>query len=257
MYKKPLLFIILACAHLLEPLIKVIYFKATTSFSFGTVISNIAQIQTTREIFDFWFLFPIGGLALISVKKWSYPIFVSVQAYSIYAHLTYEKYTWPYISEVPFASSLALLFMNVLIIAYFALPDVRRIFFDKSMRWWETRKRYAIRIPVSFHLDGLRQTFNCHLLNISQTGAFINSNLDLEQDANIIMTISYKRLKIKVRCIVKSRHSFQDEQGLGIKFKFSNIWENLHIRKIVKEISNDVKEYEKKKRQLPNEEQAA
>jgi uncharacterized membrane protein len=141
MKHKPLIFILIAAFHIIEPLIKVAYFKITTPFSTSTIISNIAQISTAREIFEFWFLFPLAGLALMGVKKWSYPVFVGAQIYSIYSHLTYEQYTWPYVSQVPFVSSLVLLFINTMVIIYFALPDVRKPFFDRSVRWWETRTR--------------------------------------------------------------------------------------------------------------------
>lgn len=239
MKKKPLLFTVLAIAHFLEPLIKIFYFKVTTSFSFSTIIENIAQIEAPRDIFDFWFLFPLGGLALISVKKWSYPIFVGVQAYSIFAHLTYEKYTWPYVSEVPFVSSLGLLFMNALIICYFALPDVRRPFFDQSVRWWETRKRYGLRIPMSFSLIENNRSYNCDILNISQSGVFLSNHQDIKIGSEIKMNILYKDFAISVTGKVKSHHCFEKEPGIGVKFIFTNIWENLYMRKVIRQISKD------------------
>lgn len=258
MKKKPLLFTILAFAHFAEPLIKVLYFKLMTSFSFSTVIGNIAQIQTVREVFDFWFLFPIGGIALLSVKKWGYPIFVGVQAYSIYAHLTYEAYTWPYVSEIPFISSLALLFMNAMIIIYFAMPDVRRIFFDKSMRWWETRERFNKRIPVEFIVADQKHPYYCDILNISRSGIFINSDMSLKVGADIEINIAYKGLDLSVYGTVKSQHMFQSEQGVGVNFKFENIWKNLYMKKMIRQISKDIiKEEKLKAHQLESAKKAA
>jgi hypothetical protein len=245
MKKKPLLFIALALAHFLEPIIKLIYFKMTTSFSFATIINNISQIQSTREVFDFWLLFPLGGFALITVKKWSYPIFVGVQAYSIFSHLTYEQYTWPYVSEFPFISSLAILTMNALIIFYFALPDVRKPFFDKSIRWWETRKRYSMRIPMNFAAVGNKRSYNCDILNISQSGVFLGSHHDLEVGTDIKMNILYKDYAITVIGQIKSHHNFENEQGFGVKFRFENIWENLYMRKVVRQISKDTNQENK------------
>ena len=118
MKNRPFIFILIAFFHIIEPLIKLAYFKAITPFSLGTIISNISQIHSFKEVIEFWFLFPLGGLALLGVKRWSYPIFVGVQLYNIYGHMTYEKYTWPYVSEVPFASGIILLFINSLIIIY-------------------------------------------------------------------------------------------------------------------------------------------
>ena len=245
MKHRPLIFILIALAHLLEPIIKISYFKFTTPFSFSTIISNISQIHTPREIFEFWFLFPLGGLALLGVKRWSYPVFVGVQVYSIYSHLTYEQYTWPYVSEVPFFSSLVLLFVNALIIIYFAFPDVRRPFFDKSVRWWETRTRYNMRIPVTFSLNNPAELIDSEILNISQSGVFINHKGVLEVGTIVLMNINYKDMSITIPGEVKSQHAFNGERGLGIKFSFTNIWENLYMRKIVKEIGSDLKKIEK------------
>ncbi len=245
MKNRPLIFITIALAHLLEPVIKLLYFKATTPFSFTTIVSNISQIHTPREIFEFWFLFPLGGLALLGVKKWSYPVFVGVQIYSIYSHMTYEKYTWPYVSEVPFVSSLVLLFVNALIIIYFALPDVRRPFFDRNMRWWETRTRYNLRIPMTFTHSNPEHLFDCDILNISQSGVFINHKGAIEVGSVIHMNINYKEYNITLQGTVMSQHAFEGERGIGVKFRFQNIWENLYMRKIVKNISKDMALIEK------------
>ncbi|MEC7275882.1 MAG: PilZ domain-containing protein [Bdellovibrionota bacterium] len=245
MKNRPLIFILIAFIHIIEPLVKVLYFKATTPFSLSTIVSNISQIHTAREFFEFWFLFPIGGLALLGVKRWSYPVFVGVQIYSIYSHMTYEKYTWPYVSEVPFVSSLILLFVNALIIVYFAFPDVRRPFFDKTMRWWETRTRYHLRIPMTFTSNNPNKLQDCEILNISQSGIFMNYKGAIDLESEIKMNISYKDYNITLLGTVKSQHAFEGERGLGIRFKFQNIWENLYMRKIVKQVSKDIAMIEK------------
>lgn len=252
MKHRPLIFILIAVAHIVEPLIKISYFKFTTPFSFSTIISNISQIHTPREIFEFWLLFPLGGLALLGVKKWSYPVFVGVQFYSIYSHLTYEKYTWPYVSEVPFASSLILLFMNMLVIIYFALPDVRKPFFDRTVRWWETRTRFTLSIPITFCLTSNKNLQDGEILNISQTGVFIQHNGVYDLDTKIRMNISYKEYSITVEGTVKSHHAFNGHRGIGVKFDFQNIWENLFMRKLVKQVSKDLKHKEKKEKEAPS-----
>lgn len=241
MKNRPLLFVIIAIAHFIEPLIKILYFKVTTPFTFSTIISNIGQIQNTREMLEFWFLFPIGGLALMGVKRWSYPVFVGVQIYSLWTHLTYEKFTWPYVSEVPFASSLLLIFFNTLIIIYFALPAVRQPFFDKKIRWWETRTRYETFLPVAFSLPTQNDFFQGEILNISQTGVFIKHNKVFEQNSNITLIFKHNNTSITLLGKVSSHHAFKGKRGIGVKFEFQNIWENLLVRKIIKDIAKESK----------------
>lgn len=245
MKNRPLLFILIAFWHILEPVIKIAYFKATTPFALGQILDNITHISTAKELFEFWFLFPIGGLALIGVKRWSYPVFVGVQAYSIWSHLTYQKFTWPYVSEVPFFSSLILLMVNVCIIIYFALPDVRRPFFDRKLRWWETPARIVMRIPCTISIENPEHLHDCEILNISRTGAFINYKGVIEDNAVIHLKLLWGETAMELSAIKVSSHSFDREHGIGVHFKFKNIWEDMAMRKLVKELAKLSKRQER------------
>ena len=68
MQKRPILLVILAVLHLLEPLSKILVFKTSTGLDWGIVFSNLFYMSDIKTIIDFWFLFPIGGLALFGVK---------------------------------------------------------------------------------------------------------------------------------------------------------------------------------------------
>jgi hypothetical protein len=234
----------LGLVHILEPLFKILYFKATTRFPINTIIENVTQINGARELFEFWFLFPIAGIALLGVKRWSYPIFVSVQIYSIFTHLTYESYTWPYVSSTPQWPSLAILACNVGMIIYFLLPEIRRPFFDKDMRWWEHRERYTLRIPCSYSSSANNTLRDAEILNISHSGAFISTDIET---ANIgdkfTVNISFMDLHITLNAKVVSMHEFDNETGLGIMFSYDTIWEQLHMNKIMKQIARANKKH--------------
>tara|TARA_R110002072_G_scaffold64203_9_gene159962 strand:+ start:2340 stop:3101 length:762 start_codon:yes stop_codon:yes gene_type:complete len=245
MKKRPLIFIILATVHILEPLIKILYFKMIVPFDFSTIVSNIWAISSPIEIFEFWFLFPIGGIALLGVKKWSYPVFVGVQIYNIYAHITYEKFTWPYVSEVPLMSSLILLVVNTAIIFYFTLPEVRKPFFNKNMRWWETRTRYNKIIPISVKLNNPNQFFDCQILNISTTGVFIDLRESISNGSVIELNLVYKDQDITIKGIKVSEHAVNNIRGIGVQFEYQNIYEKYIMRKIVRMIAKETKELEK------------
>src|SRR3989339_103143 len=116
MKQKPVLIIILAIFHFLQPFINIVYLKLTTHYDFFMIFQNLLELDGVKSLFDFWLLFPLGGLALLLVRKWSFFIFVFVQFYSIYLHLFYEKYTWPYVSEHPLSFSIILLIFNIFFI---------------------------------------------------------------------------------------------------------------------------------------------
>jgi hypothetical protein len=239
MKQRPLLFIILGILHLIEPLSKILFFRINTHFPIDVILSNVLQISGLREIFEFWFLFPIGGLALLGVKKWSYPVFVGVQAYSLLTHLTYKAYTWPYVDQVPQWPSLVLLMCNIGIIIYFALPDVRRPFFDSSIRWWEPKERISLKLPCTLNLNIENKLIDAEILNISHSGAFIKYDERIENLQSITVNICINDMALSLKSVIISKHSFKGQQGLGVKFVYTNIWENLYMRKMIKAISKD------------------
>lgn len=240
MKNRPLIFIFLSLLHLVEPLIKIFYFKAQTGFSYSLIMENIVQIDGAKSFFDFWLLFPLAGIALISVRKWSYPIFVGVQAYSIWNHLFYTSYTWPYVAKNPHLFSLLILSVNVMIMLYFMLPDVRRPFFDKDIRWWEHRVRYNLSFPISFSKGDPNKLYDADVLNISLSGAFLNYQGHHISVGDLIRVICvYEGESAIVNAEVVSRHQYLGVEGLGIKFSYQNIWENLNMRKVMKKVSEN------------------
>ena len=244
MKHRPLPFVILAILHLIEPLLKIAYFKATTHFPVMEIIENISHLNATRAVFEFWFLFPIGGIALLGVKRWSYPVFVSVQMYSIYSHLSYEAFTWPYASSTPQWPSLFILACNVAMIIYFLLPEIRKPFFNKEDRWWEHRERYSIRIPCSYTLSSGNALKDAEVLNISHSGAFITLP-EAEEicGEKMIINITFLNDNICLNAKVISYHEFDDELGFGVAFQYDNIWEKLYMTKIIKMISKAAKKH--------------
>ena len=237
MKNKPLMFIVLGILHLTEPLVKLLYFKAATNFPMLTIIDNVLAIEGVKQIFDFWFLFPLAGLALLSVKKWSYPVFVSLQAYSIINHLAYQKYTWPYVSETPLYSSLVLIAMNVGIIIYFALPEVRKPFFNKDMRWWEHRRRFNFQFPISFWMTNPNKLKDAEVLNISETGLFMTYHEKMEIGDRLNMNLTFAGECVSLKAEVVHLATFQHQRGLGIRFLPETVWDKYALRKLVKKVS--------------------
>ena len=152
MKERPLLIIVMAILHILEPLFKIFYFKTKTNFDLSIILSNVTTFETIgmKGLIDFWLIFPFAGIALLSVKKYAWYFFVLTQAYSIVTHLTYERFSWPYFSEVPFFLTVLLIVTNFFLIIYVSEPKIRMLFFEKNNRWWETNTRYKFIHPIKF-----------------------------------------------------------------------------------------------------------
>ena len=226
---------------MLVPLFNLLVLKIQTEMDWAVVFDNVQQINGFKNILDFWFIFPLAGLVLLSVKAWAYPIFVGVQIYSIYNHLFYEKFTWPYVSERPFIGPLLLMSINFVIIIYFALPHVRRPFFDRRMRWWEARPRYGSDIPCfvsllmpSFEHPGVLKT---KILNISESGAFMEMRPGLHTDCDIRANFEGYGSKFSLTIRVINHHVVNGVEGVGVQFIFTNWRERRALRQFIKKIS--------------------
>lgn len=238
MKSRPLLILIMGTLHLLEPVLKIFYFKTKTHFDVLTILSNVTyvEVSSVKGLIDFWLIFPLAGLALLSVKKWAWHFFVAIQFYSIITHLTYERFAWPYFAEVPFYSSVILLVMNILLIVYISLPEVKMLFFEKTNRWWETRTRYAFTLPITLWYTNPEKLEQACLLNISDTGALIRFNRDIELKEFVNLNISFQDVQVQVKALVVRDDFRSGQKAYGVKFVYDTpvALNKFKVKKLVK-----------------------
>ena len=234
MKHKPLIFTILSILFLIEPAIKVLYFKATTEFEFSLIFSNLFSRTSPREIFDFWLVFPIAGLALIKIRKWSYFFFLATMAYIVFSFLTYEQYTWPYNSDSPLAYHYAVVAASLTIFSFFLIPQIREPFFNRRIRWWESKARYKATMPAK--IIGPKVTFDSQIINISQTGAFIQDSPYLSIGESLQMEFEKDGLFCDVPVVVMSKHSIDNVSGCGVEFKPRSMAQKFKIMKLIQKL---------------------
>ena len=231
MKKKPLIFTMLSILFLIEPLIKVLYFKAKTHFAFDVIFSNIQARNSFFEVVDFWLIFPIAGILILKLRKWTYFAFMSIMSYIIYSIITYEQYTWPYNSESPFLYHYVVALLALVVFVSFLFPQLRRPFFDSRLRWWEPPIRYQVEIPCRLHSSFL--TYSTHIINISRTGAFLQDTAPLKLGDKMILEFNFLGHSLDVPVIVIHQNSFKGVNGFGVKFLFKNYGQSLRMAKII------------------------
>lgn len=171
--KKPKSFYLLASLLLLEPLFKTLFMKFTTGFSSEIVLRTIFSIEGVFSNFEFWFMFPLAGVALISEKSWSFLVFIGVQLYCFYSLTNYVEFSWPYVSESPHISAKFLMFVNFAVIFYFLVPENRRPYWNKSQMLWRDTSRFESHLPTYFTF-GTEKIYTT-ITNISGSGAYFKT----------------------------------------------------------------------------------
>jgi hypothetical protein len=248
MKNKPIIFSVLSSLCIVEPLIKVLYFKALTHFDFLVIFANISARNSFREVFDFWLVFPIAGLLILKLRKWTYFCFMSLLAYIVYNISTYERYTWPYNSDSPFMYHYLISLLCVGTFVYFLSPKVREPFFDRRVRWWEPKSRYHVQIMGK--LQGSHLTFPTQILNISQSGAFLEDSKYLNTGDSLVLHFVFFGQMIDVPVEVIHRHTTNGKVGYGVKFKYKTFAQSIQMAKVIKVLRHSQKVFKEENNNL-------
>ena len=238
--KLPLTFFIFGFINLFFPLIIILTLKYTSGLSFDEILMRVASTNNLLSKIDFWFIFPIAGIAIFIGNKYSYPIIILVNLYSIFSFLIYEKINWGFLSSKLTFSPILLLVFNVIMLFYFLLPEVVKLFYYPGERWWNTKTRYITNIPCSINLQDNNTISECTIRNISLTGAFISGPLpNISYINNVHLIFKFEQYELNILSDLVSQHSTNETTGYGINFKPQKIIEKYKLWKVLKKISKN------------------
>ncbi len=240
MRKKPLVFTLVSLLCIVEPLIKILYFKVTTQFDFDVIIQNLLARESFLEVIDFWLIYPLAGLLILKLRKINYYAFMSVLVYIFYSIATYEKYTWPYNSDKPFVYNYVITALSFAVFLYFLLPSTRRPFFDSRVRWWEPMVRYNVYLPCTVSKSDL--TFQANVLNISKSGLFIEDHDKVQIGDLLNIYLEAFGIKLNATIEVMNKHTLNNKIGFGARFRLDSIGQNLTVRSLISKIKRSQSE---------------
>ena len=229
--KRPRPIVAIGVFHLLEPIFKIIYLKISTGFSMKLVLSTIFSLDTMKSFIDFWLIFPLAGILLLSFRKIPYFLFLLMQAYIIYLHFSYESFTWPYVNEQPLLFSSALVSINIFLIIYLFLPKVRRPFFDKSIKWWAAPKRHRITIPCLLEFGD--QLIEGNTINISRTGIFFETDVKIPIKETVKIRFQQQYFNSVFRATVIHSGEINGAKGVGIRFHLLQFGDHYEVIKFM------------------------
>jgi len=235
--KRGLAFYLLSGLLIMEPLLKTAYLKFITGFSFETVFEIILSIESPIKIFEYWMLFPLAGFALAKTAWWSIFVFVGTHLYSLYAHIAYDQFSWPYVQETPHISSNLLLVLNSAIVLYFLTPEHRRPFIKKAKQVFRANERIKLDKKIEVRV-GEHQCSGC-LVDISQGGALLRIEKELKLGESIELEFKEEELKGPFKAIVvRGIDSDGDGKLYGLKFEFSRRSQRKSLNWYIQEVES-------------------
>jgi len=234
---KPWSLLILAFFHFIEPLSKLTFYGMY--FQVNPIDAAIIEYQagTPLQVFEYFFLFPIAGIAIFAVKKWSVPVFLTVEAWVIMTNIPY--FNELYLSNQVWLLGFFILFsvLNITVVTYLLLPAVRIAYLNPRIRWWEAMPRYSTNIDVMTDNKIIGK-----IKNISKSGVFISSHESLPIDSEIELDFAFKlpskELHIKTPSIILHKFNINGTEGYGTQFKDASVSTKHNIYTLIRHLEH-------------------
>jgi Tfp pilus assembly protein PilZ len=170
------------------------------------------------DIFETLFLMPIAGIALYQMKAWSYAVFLAALGWGLVANMRH----WNYAAQAfPIWKMLIVYGFQFLLVIYFMIPSVRKIYLDRSVRWWEAKRRFSLKLPVRLMFGA--GEFQGTMQNISEGGMLMQSDSELETGK--VVTLFFHILDRQFEVPGQVRYVMAQSQGgrvYGIQFQHSH-----------------------------------
>jgi len=158
----------------------------------------------------------VAGYAIYACQKWSFYVYLaSLTSLFIFSYTGYMSKA----NSISLWAVLLIYFVNVAVVAYFLLPAVRNIYFDRRLRWWEIQARYRSFYKCKWKPAGSAQDWSGVIGNFSENGLFLQA-ADLPEDKQKIeISIPFNSETILHFVGESIIHNRADALGFGVKFE--------------------------------------
>lgn len=216
MKRRPWILVILALGHFSAPFVNLIFDAIWAGIPITRYIGLFFQPQNFSRHWFHFFAPMAAGLAIYLCQKWSYLVYVCLMV--VLAYMSFNSFQTRTDLTSPWAL-VSVYLVNFLIVTYFLLPAVRKVYFDPRLRWWEMMPRYFINLPCEFALSNAepKAFASAMVSNFSQTGLFLKASDSLPDHSTIQVRFSYEDLNCEFQGQV-IHHGRQNSQGFGVQF---------------------------------------
>lgn len=221
MEHKPWSLLILAFFHFIEPISKVLFYSIYFHVSPIDVITIEYNNGSILHSIEYFFLFPIAGIAIFAVKKWSLPVFLGVELWALISNVPYLESLYQSNQILLLTYFILFALLNVSVVSYLLIPAVRLAYLEPHVRWWEAKPRYAITLDAWADDESIGS-----IKNISESGVFLAT--DMELPINTIIELKFSpptnqsdtpnHFSITQTSTIVHRLTIDNIEGYGIRY---------------------------------------
>lgn len=230
MNKKPWPIIILALLFIVEPLCKLLFYSWYWHRDISFLLTT-TPMKSPYMLFMYFLACPIAGVSIFAVKKWSLPVFLTIEGLILVGHF-YNRLANPhYFSSVVFCF---VTLLNIGVVRYFLIPAVRLAYIDPKFRWWESKPRYNVNWNCLVKQDGFSE--NAVIANVAEGGVLLSipasSGLRLEHPFGL--DFKFKNFSFNLIGKILYQKPLGDKVRYGVKFQSLSTTQLGDLRRCVK-----------------------
>jgi hypothetical protein len=233
MKRKPWPLVILAILHFLAPVGNIIVNSLYINVSISTYIHALYLSDEWIKTLIFLLAPILGGILIYICKRWSYYLYLSLMV----VPCVYGYFFWLRQPSFELALYLILAYLiNLTMVVYFMLPQVRQVYFDPRLRWWETKPRFEVEVDTEIFIQD--QVAKGYIKNISEGGVFVETSLVLKVTDNIRINFKYKDTNYMFNGNVVFIKNLDVQKGYGIKLVLNDT-DIKNLKKLINIVSEE------------------
>lgn len=176
--------------------------------------SVVASMESgAYSLFLLYGAMPAAGLAILAVRSWSYPVFLSAVSWVAFEN---SRILSTGTSGIPTRIAVGAYLCNIALVAYFLFPAVRTTYFNPRVRWWQTKPRYEIGLPATANHNG--ECAQVTIANMSEGGSFISTDMPYTSGDLLVIHFTLLGRRYTFRGRVVYQVKTHARRGVGLQF---------------------------------------
>ena len=194
----------------------------------------VNDVIAQQGIFLFGFNFVLlriaHAYAIFAVKRWSIPFSIGVL---IYDTATTATASISHGSTIVTIGIIGAHLINLVMIIYFLLPQVRALYFNRKLRWWESQPRYRINLPALMNGEVTQ------VLDFSRSGVLVRAgecSFQLGSEVRLVLTVAGEDYSFSGVVVNKT---MTGGGAIGVQFADLRLKDRQRIRKLAQFFEKD------------------
>jgi c-di-GMP-binding flagellar brake protein YcgR len=246
MPRRPLAIVVISICYFIAPVAILVFNSLASGYPLAGPRSLFSAFHPGELLI--LVLYPLSAVALLSVKKWGWYLFLGCSAALI-------AYTTGSYAVSPRYSLFVIVLADIALMVVAGITFHKHViapYFNPRLRWWETEPRFRVEAFAQVKVG--EAVVSGEILDISQSGCFATFILDLTRGKTYAMHLKCLRhtLDVEGKIMRKSAKS-ELHKGYGIMFSKMSADQREKLDRIIAELERgDLRDFIRDQEMIPS-----